>query len=132
MNIFANAATAAVNLMYTNPPLSPEDAWIQALKSLGAKQSVIEKGCPKNAFIGLCESGQIKSIPAALNIKGGLNADYALDALLHLQTLSKQPATIEHSELWAHVMSLENRDIDKKHNQQMHVVLGLWNSGLIV
>jgi len=86
------------------------------------------KACPKNTFLGLCEEGKIKTVPAGSYTSSQLNKQYALKAIGMLGTGKKFTAL----ELWKAVLKSLNADPEKKHNYQMSVVLALWENDLIV
>lgn len=86
------------------------------------------KPCPKSTFLGLCQEGKVKGIPAENYTASKDNRRYGLNAI---KILSNNPGKrYEASELWKEVMMLEE-DYDKRANSQMEVVLGLWDEGLI-
>lgn len=45
----------------------------------------VEKPCPKNAFLGLCEEGLVKGVPRGEYTKSEKNKKYALKAFEKLQ-----------------------------------------------
>ncbi len=126
MNKYAQSALEAVKLFTLQSCPSPREAWEEATKQIfGENTDAQNKGCPRDAFLGLCEEGLIKGIPRGRYCNSIKNKKYALSALNYLRqdpSLSRQPAN-----LWEIVMDGEQ----KKHNSQMDVVLALWNSGLI-
>ena len=127
MDKYAQAAIEATRLCTHGTYLSPRIAWDQATTHLfGADTSGQKKGCPRDAFLGLCEEGLIKGIPKGIYCISVKNKRYAILALAHLQKnpdLSEQPRL-----LWDKVLKGEN----KVHNSQMDVVIALWNSGFLV
>jgi hypothetical protein len=127
MNKFAQAAVAAVRLYADSRDLSPRAAWDQATTTLfGPGTASQEKGCPRDAFLGLCEEGLVKGIPGGKYCRSLMNKEYALLAVRLIRdnpTLSQQPAA-----LWQLVL----HGTQKAHNGQMDVVVALWHSGLIV
>lgn len=105
-----------------------EEAWYEALKSKTDKKSNIVKGCPRKAFLGLCEDGYLKDVPDIPNDNSGFNKEYAIEAVNILNN-----GTIENptpKKLWDEV--LINLNISKSYNQQMHVVLALSKMKLIL
>jgi hypothetical protein len=85
-----------------------------------------KKWCPKDAYLGLCEAGLIKGIPpgrygAAKNSK---NARYAIEAY---RVLLGDPELARNKRaLWARVNGPGTE------NNQMEVVVSLWNRKLLV
>lgn len=64
MNKYGQAALKAVNQMETKQSSTPMDAWnIATTETCGEGTWAQKKGCPKNAFLGLCEAGLISGIP---------------------------------------------------------------------
>ena len=87
------------------------------------------KGCPKNAFLGLCEDGLVKGIKRGVyltNSESNLNKQYALTAI---KLLINNP-NLTRRELWVQVK--EQLNISKSHNSQMDVVIALFENKLIV
>jgi len=78
--------------------LSPRIAWDQATTNLFGKGTASqEKGCPRDAFLGLCEEGLIKGIPQGKYCHSVKNKQYALSALRHIKnnpTLLNQSARL--------------------------------------
>jgi hypothetical protein len=107
--------------------VEPADAWRSAAISVfpDAPENQ-KKGCPKSAFLGLAEAGHIAGVLPGKYTNSLDNKRYAIEALRLLQkepNLSGQP-----EELWRRV----NRGEGTKHNQQMHVVISLWQEGKYV
>lgn len=126
MGRYGKAAIHAVDLVVSGKIEYPDDAWEIATNDIfGKGTSAQNKGCPKGAFLGLCEEGLIKGVPAGSYTKSKKNKAYALKAV---QILKESPAIrFDKRELWNKVMAGE----DKKHNEQMDVVTSLWINDLI-
>lgn len=80
------------------------------------------KVCPKSAFLGLAESGEIAGVEPGKYTKSIDNRKYAETALTLLrenESWAKSPL-----KLWLRVMDGSN----KKHNCQMDVVIALWSA----
>ncbi|WP_368542317.1 DUF6979 family protein [Enterobacter soli] len=106
--------------------LTPIEAWRRAVTGK-------EKGCPKTAFLGLCQFGWVKNIPRgeylssrALN---GPNKDYAIRAAQLL--LANPDAGFTTKQLWALSIAGLNQP-PANHNQQMNVVFAIWEAGLLI
>lgn len=105
---------------------SPTEAWYCAVKGK-------EKGCPKSAFLGLCQFGWVKDVPRgeylssrALN---GPNKDYAIRAAQRL--LANPETDYAPGQLWN--LSITGFiEPPANHNQQMNVVLALREAGLLI
>ena len=106
---------------------APQQAWKDEAKAKFPHQSASrDKGCPRNAFLGLAEDGLIVGVPSGQYTRSKLNKRYAtraVDLLRQKPHLANTP-----SELWRLVMSTE-RDRNKTHNHQMDVVTALWSAG---
>lgn len=126
MNKYGQASIKAVKLITAQNCLAPEEAWkIATIEVFGIGTTSQMKGCPKNTFLALCETGKVKGIKAGSYTKSTKNKGYAIKAL---ELLSEEPSYSENPNLlWNKVIN----DIPKKHNSQMNVVLALWNEGLI-
>tara|TARA_B110000908_G_C10125653_1_gene389720 strand:+ start:162 stop:539 length:378 start_codon:yes stop_codon:yes gene_type:complete len=105
---------------------SPKDNWLKEVqKAFFASESSKTKPCPKNIFLGLCETGFVKGIPKGNYTKSIKNKKYAIKAVTVLKQNTQ--TTLSPKELWD---KLELRAI--RSNSQMDVVLALWEHGLIV
>ena len=105
---------------------SPVARWESAMEKLyPTSPSARKKGCPRGTFLGLCEEGLIKGIPAGHYTASRHNKLYAVTAAALLAE-GKQSWSI--SSLWRAVTN----DPEKTHNGQMDIVLALWKNDLIV
>lgn len=126
MGKFGEAAIRAVNLVSQDDALSPVDAWKKAVGEFfpGSKHQR-RKGCPRDAFLGLCEMGVVRGIRAGSYTTSEKNKGYAVRALAALRS---DPSLVEHkTRLWA--IALEGAD--KEENKQMDVLVTLWREGLV-
>jgi hypothetical protein len=82
-----------------------------------------KKGCPREAFLGLCEEGLVKGIPAGKYRKSKDDKAYVVLAAALLMDGTQHWSR---STLWKAV----TKDAVKQENGQMDVVLALWNNGL--
>lgn len=129
MTKYAQVAIDAVKRCLQNKKLSPDNAWEHATTSIWKQGSASQKkGCPRNTFLGLCEEGKITGIDAGhyrKSSKDSKNKKYALSAL---NILKQDPSLANDKQLlWQRVL---NGEI-KRHNEQMDVVIALWNAGLL-
>lgn len=126
MNKYGLAALIAIELIQSRKAHNPVQAWEMAtIEIFGRGTSSQSKGCPKNTFLALCETGKIKGVEAGAYTRSLKNKGYAMKALTLLQSdplYSKDPKA-----LWNAVQG-ENY---KNHNSQMDVVSVLWTNGLI-
>jgi hypothetical protein len=106
--------------------ISPAARWQSAMEKLYPKSLIARKnGCPRGAFLGLCEEGLVKGTPPGHYTKSKDNKAYAVRAAA---LLAEGTQSWSISALWQAVTD----DPQKTHNSQMDVVLALWKNGLIV
>lgn len=129
MNKYGIVAINAIQALQKHHEAQPLMAWNSAATLMfGEGTESQRKGCPRNAFIGLCEVGLVKGISKGTYVKkSGLekNKEYAVKAV---EMLSNTPELAKDKrKLWNEVVE----GVEKKHNSQMDVVLALWNTELI-
>jgi hypothetical protein len=123
---YGDAAVRAARLAQ-DQHLGPEDAWRRAA-AVTFPNSVASqvKGCPKGAFLGLCEAGLVKGIPRGDYTRSQMNKQYAVNAVAALR---RSPSLAQdRTALWKSALGSA---AEKNHNGQMDVVVALWTSGLI-
>jgi hypothetical protein len=123
---YGDAAVIATNIVQAAKVASPIEGWKLAVAEICPDSpSSQKKGCPKGAFLGLCEEGVVKGIPAGSYTTSVHNKKYALRAL---SLLRSEPSFSGGAKvLWDRVMNGEV----KEPNGQMDVVLALWQKGLL-
>ena len=105
--------------------LTARDRWDKAAELIFPGQLESQKkSCPRSTFSGLCDEGLVKGIAATSQASAGKNKVYALKAV---ELLRNGHPPHDHVGLWRAVLSGEKR----AYNQQMHVVVALWERGLI-
>jgi len=122
--LYGEAALKAVGILKCDPSKTPPQAWKLAIGVVTKSEASRKKGCPRNAFLGLCEEGYLEGIPQGNYTNSKENKCYALQAVEQLR---------RHPELANSPAALWNR-IEKtaeNHQGQMHVVIALWEEGLI-
>ena len=126
MSDYGTAAVNAVKLYTTRRTESPQEAWERATAIIfGQGTSSQSKGCPRDAFLGLCEEGLIEGVPDGKYTRSKKNKKYAIDAVT---VLKQRPELVtDLNGLWREVM----RGQSKVHNSQMDVVASLWRNGLL-
>jgi len=127
MNTYGQIAIRATESFARGDFRSPNEAWDSAAQFFFPDSpDSREKGCPKGAYLGLCEIGAIIGIPRGSYTQSRANKEYALSGL---ELLIDDPMLSESnpSRIWRMVMSGST----KKHNSQLNVLLALWNSGMI-
>jgi|SRR5580698_6798341 hypothetical protein len=105
---------------------SPAKRWQSAIEKVyPTSVSAQRKGGPRGAFLGLCEEGLVKGIPAGQYAASKDNKAYAVQAAALLSEGTRKWSI---GELWRAVSD----DPEKAHNSQMDVVLALWKNGLMI
>jgi hypothetical protein len=129
MLLYGKAAILAQGLLSEESEKTPKEAWDEAVKKVTQSRSSQRKLCPKFIFLGLCEEGIVKQIVSG-NYVGHeknkksyhQNKQYAIKVVGELR---KDPSLAgDPTSLWAKITS-------EQHNNQMDVVIALWNHGLI-
>jgi len=122
---YGKSAIDAVKLLMHGKIESPTDAWAEATeKHFPNSKTGRKKGCPRAAFLGLCNGGDIKGVPKGNYTTSKKNKNYAIEAIRLLK--SKPELANKKPELWIKAC----KDKKKKHNSQMDVVLALWEKYL--
>jgi hypothetical protein len=122
MSKYGYAAVRACDLFVMKIVESPIKAWETATSEIfGDGSWGQKKGCPKNAFLGLCEEGLVESIPrGTYNYrKASKNKGYAVTAV---NVVREHPNLLDNiNELWKQVTNSNGIS----HNYQMDVVIEL-------
>lgn len=131
MGDFGTAALEAHKLATGTRPQGPAQAWEKAtclIWPCGTSSQV--KSCPRDAFLGLCEAGRIQGISPGKYTRSLKNKRYAMKAAALLKA---QPSLAGQGTagLWLKVLGALSEPAGKVHNQQMDVVLSLFQNGLI-
>ncbi len=112
---YGDCALDAVNLTL-HPGTAAPEAWGRATAdTFGAGPPQPMKSCPRGAFPGLCQEGNVRGVPPGRYTKSMRNAGYALSALRLLRVapnLAERP-----QDPWQEVV----RPNPKAHNRQMDV-----------
>jgi hypothetical protein len=124
-NRYGEAALMAVRER-SSADVNPAARWESAMAALyPTSPAARKKGSPRGAFLGLCEAGLVRDIPAGHYAASADNKSYAVRAVA-LLTEGKQSWST--STLWRAVET----DPAKLHNGQMDIVMALWKNDLIV
>ena len=82
MNKYGQVAIVATELYRLGQVSSPSAAWELSVKEIFPdSESSREKGCPRGAYLGLCEAGLITGIPSGKYSRSEKNKSYALEAV---------------------------------------------------
>jgi hypothetical protein len=105
--------------------IDPVGAWNKAAQEIFDRPSSQKKGCPRGAFLGLCQEGYVKGVNPGVYTRSRKNKDYAIAAA---ELLNKEPTLVdEKTDLWKRA----TKGAGIKHNSQMDVVISLWEKDLI-
>ncbi len=123
---YGRAAVRATGLFHDSLVDSPQEAWEQATaEQFPDSTASQEKGCPRGAFLRLCEEGLVRGIRPGHYTRSQKNKRYAVDAVALLQA---DPSLAHHEALlWSRAVAGENI----APNSPMDVVIALWDNGLI-
>ncbi len=123
-NKYGEAAIEAVKLLNKTESIKPKEAWeLSTQKIFGEETPAQKKSCPKDTFLTICEKGKLKKIKPGNYTKSKKNKSYALHAI---QLIEKKPTLASNPNvLWSLIPDCKG----KKSNNQMDVVVSLWNSG---
>ena len=104
---------------------NPVEVWKKQVELMFDPESAsAKKGCPRDAFLGLCEEGLVKGISKGNYTTSIKNKGYALKAIELLKnnkSLSNNPR-----KMWIMINGKE-----KTPNSQMEVVCELYKEGLL-
>jgi hypothetical protein len=122
-NRYGEAALIAAR---QGPQNTPAAAWEMALERLyPTSPAARKKGSPRGAFLGLCEAGLVKGVPAG-NYKA--SRDNKAVAVRAARLLMEGGQRWSLSTLWRAATD----DTGIKEDGQMDVVFALWKNDLIV
>jgi hypothetical protein len=106
--------------------INPIARWQSAVERLYPTSATArKKSGPRGAFLGLCEEGLVKGIPAGTYKASRDNKAYAIRAVALLTEGTQHWST---SALWRAVTD----GAGKTHDSQTDIVLALWNNNLIL
>ena len=132
MGQYGQAALDAVQLLRTRLAQGPQEAWRQAtISRFGNGTPSQEKSCPRGAFLGCCEDGLVRRVPAETYTRSRENKRYAVTAI-NLIKANPSLASLGERALWKRVLAHLKLPTDKAYNDQMDVVLTLFRNGLMV
>lgn len=126
MGQYGKAAISATKKICNG--MDPVKAWNLAIRELTTSTDSIKKGCPKSAYLGLCEDGYVKGVNNGNYSAGIKNKGYALKAV---EIIHRTPnRTFTKKELWAQVFKELHLSFITE-NGQLDVVLSLHNEDLL-
>ena len=123
-NRYGEAALQAVRMNLYGKALTPGERWQDAVQKVYPTPAGQKKKAPREAFVGLCEAGLVKGVPAPAFATANRNKDYAVAAVELLRAGTHKTVT----QLWTAVSDSDGTE----HACQMDVVLALWKNSLIV
>ena len=120
-NKYGDVAIKAASLV-DKEWFTPREAWNKAASEVFENSpSSAQKGCPRTAFLSLCELGLVKGVAKGFYVKSNSNKEYTISAYHKLLNSREK---FSRSELWKTVS-------DKTHNSQIDVLFGLYIQGLL-
>ncbi|UUE11788.1 hypothetical protein NMX13_09520 [Dickeya zeae] len=129
MGIYGDTAIAAVAVYDRLNKSEPRECWDDSIILFTTSKDSQKKGCPRSAFLGLCQDGYVKGIPKGNYLSSDSpNKKYAkVAAELVLKELGRKYSK---AELWLNATK-NCVDAAKNQNGQMDVVLALKEAGLL-
>ncbi|WP_300603875.1 hypothetical protein [Niabella sp.] len=124
-NPYGVAALCAACRLSNNKSSNPVAAWEEATLQLFGEGAAQKKGCPKAAFLGLCEEGLISGVPRGSYTNSSKNKRYAIRMVSWLKTHPALPVPVD--EMWAY--ATEHSGI--RPNGQTSVVVALFINGYL-
>lgn len=123
---YGQTAIVAARYLAAGKYSSPRDAWQQAASEIFPESASAQaKGCPRDAFLSLCELGLIKRVPNGAYTKSVKNKGYIENAL---SAVDANPRLLQdNKELWRYATNGSGT----VHNHQMEVLTALWNAGYL-
>ena len=109
----------------------PREAWTTAAYAIIGVKTKVKKCNPRSAYLGLCEIGLVKGIPAGTYTLLHKSVRYTLCALEVLRDYPNVAQTTTY-QLWNAVTFRIDRIIPAHNQGQMDVVMALWNENLII
>ena len=125
MASYQEVAVIAANFLSGGNCSDPADAWAKAAsKVFSASASLRDKGCPRAAFLGLCDEGYVDGLGPSGHPRRSKNGEYAVEAV---QVLRRNKFLVSQPNLlWKKVAGNA-----KTQNHQMDVVVGLGEAGML-
>ncbi len=111
-----------------------KDVWINTARKLKKTESIVKKGCPKGAFLGILLSDDVKNIridkqTLTNNDKKNKNMVYGQEIIKLLK--NKKYTINDKDKIWKYIC--ENiRCKTIRHNGQMHVACAFFKNGYII
>jgi hypothetical protein len=129
MGQYGTVAVKAVALI-VEKNYEPEAAWCEMAKEMFPNSVESQKKpCSRNTFLGLCEEGLIKGVPSGNYTTSKDNKGYGIAAI---ELLKEKPYLAKNaSALWRETMKKTGNNENKKRNEQMDVVIALYNNKLL-
>ncbi|ACT07071.1 conserved hypothetical protein [Dickeya chrysanthemi Ech1591] len=129
MGIYGKTAVAVASEYDSSNKLDPRECWEYSIIQFTDSRESQKKGCPKSAFLGLCQEGYVKGIPKGNYLPpDSPNKEYAVSAA---DLVLKEPGRkYSRAELWGNATKYYP-GAAKNQNGQMDVVMTLKEAGLL-
>lgn len=120
---FGDVAVRAARLLRERARIAPREAWEQAARRVYLDcETSPAKGCPRDAFLSLCELGAVRGVPAGSYTRSVKNKEYIANAL---EAVREKESLLHNKErLWR----TATRNAEVRHNAQLDVLDALWRT----
>lgn len=125
MTIYGDAAVKATELLISKKCNSPRVAWERAIKEFTKSEWSRKKGCPRDAYLGLCNAGLVKGVKPDKHANLTANGKYAVELVRAIKANPKI-VNLPKEKLFQQVAP------GVKENGQVGVVFALFKNDLIV
>ncbi|MEI7189623.1 DUF6979 family protein [Dickeya dianthicola] len=129
MGVYGETAVAVASAYDSSNKPDPRECWEYSITLFTDSRESQKKGCPKSAFLGLCQDGYVKEVPKGNYLSpDSPNKKYAVAAA---DLVVKEPGKkYSKAELWRNATK-DCPDAAENQNGQMDVVLALKEAGLL-
>ncbi|MCO7262021.1 DUF6979 family protein [Dickeya zeae] len=129
MGIYGETAVAVASAYDSSNKPDPKECWEYSIIQITSSRESQKKGCPKSAFLGLCQDGYVKGIPKGDYLSpDSPNKKYAVAAAYLV--LKEPDRKYSKAELWRNATK-DCPGAAENQNGQMDVVLALKEDGLL-
>ena len=81
MTLYGKIAVASARVLATGPEQHPEAVWRLVAHAFTSSESVRNKGCPRKAFVSLCNAGMVRGVNSSpCEHQHSKNGQYTLEA----------------------------------------------------
>ena len=109
----------------------PEDAWNMVTREIISSKTAADKGCPRCAYLGLCEDERVAGVPRGNYCNSYKNKVYAIIALDLLRDGFSGSKAMLWQETQRRFREQEREEPAGSDQGELDVVLALWRKGLV-